>query len=76
MKITAASPISGPRAVAGENVDPGLVIETGALGIPIGVVTGNGVLGVKSLQMEGRRPVSAEEFLRGHRDFLGSWLPS
>jgi len=45
-------------------------------GIAAGVATGRGVLGLKSLQMEGRRPVSSEEFLRGYRDFPGSKLPS
>ena len=51
---------------------PGLVV--GADGSPIGVVTGDGVLNIERLQMEGRRPVAADEFLRGYRDFPGSRL--
>ena len=41
-----------------------------------GIVTGGGVLGIRSLQLEGRRPVTSEEFLRGYGDFMGSKLPS
>ena len=52
----------------------GLVVaEEGA---EIGVSTGQGVLGIASLQMEGKRPLGAGEFLRGYPDFLGSVLPS
>ncbi len=40
----------------------------------IGVVTADGVLALKTLQLEGRRPSSDQEFLRGHRDFIGSQL--
>lgn len=43
---------------------------------PFGVVTGDGILGVSSLQLEGRRALLAVEFLRGQRDFIGSILPS
>jgi methionyl-tRNA formyltransferase len=35
-----------------------------------GVVTGKGVLAVQQLQMEGKNPVSAKDFLLGHKDFL------
>jgi methionyl-tRNA formyltransferase len=45
-------------------------------GVAFGIVTGNGVLGIGSLQMEGRRPVTSEEFLRGYGDFVGSTLPT
>jgi methionyl-tRNA formyltransferase len=40
------------------------------------VETGEGVLELLSLQLEGRRPLPIEEFLRGQRDFVGSVLPS
>ena len=36
-----------------------------------GVYTGNGVLGVLKVQLEGRRAVSGAEFLRGQRQFIG-----
>lgn len=42
----------------------------------LGIGTGRGVLNVLKLQLQGRRAVSAAEFLRGQRDFLGEKLPS
>lgn len=45
-------------------------------GGPVGVVTGEGLLGLVQLQLEGKRMMTAEEFVRGHRDFIGSVLPS
>lgn len=41
-----------------------------------GVHTGQGILGVVRVQMEGKRAISAAEFLRGQRDFIGVKLPS
>ncbi len=43
---------------------------------PIGVVTGDGVLGLLDLQLEGRRPADAASFLRGRPDLIGARLPS
>jgi len=40
-----------------------------------GVYTGNGILGVLKVQLEGRRAISADEFLRGQRQFIGAILP-
>jgi methionyl-tRNA formyltransferase len=40
----------------------------------IGVVTGEGVLGLGEVQLEGKRQVSAEEFVRGQGGFIGSSL--
>lgn len=76
LKITAASVVAVPQAAGDENGDPGLVVEVNEPDISVGVVTGSGVLGIKGLQLEGKRPVSSEEFLRGYRDFPGSRLPS
>ena len=47
-----------------------------ALPLSIGVVTGDGVLALGRVQIEGKREVSAEEFVRGHGDFLGACLGS
>jgi len=56
----------------GENVRPGVVsIYDGRLIIG----TGQGSLDVKRLQLEGRSPVFAEEFLRGYRAIEGVSLP-
>jgi methionyl-tRNA formyltransferase len=41
----------------------------------LGIGTGEGVLGVLKLQLQGKKAVSAAEFLRGQRDFIGDKLP-
>ena len=38
----------------------------------VGVVTGSGVLELRTVQLEGRRAISGRDFVRGYRDFLGS----
>ena len=40
----------------------------------VGVQTGDGVLGLFRVQLEGKREMSAQEFIIGHRDFIGSLL--
>ena len=40
----------------------------------IAVVTGSGVLEVKRLQLEGKRPVTASEFVSGYPDFVGATM--
>lgn len=57
------------------HVEPGEVVML-PLGLPtvVGVGTGRGVLGLISVHPEGRRQMSAEEFIRGQRDFVGSRL--
>ena len=74
----------GGRTVAEERtVDPGqdggvpgLVIPLEGADSPVGVVTGSGVLALKTLQLEGKRAAGSEDFLRGYRSFVGSRLPS
>lgn len=41
-----------------------------------GISTGDGVLGVLQVQLEGKRAMSAVEFLRGQRQLIGAVLPS
>ncbi len=41
-----------------------------------GIGTGSGMLKVITLQMEGKKPMSSAEFLRGQRQFAGAVLPS
>ncbi|MEK7281388.1 MAG: methionyl-tRNA formyltransferase [Chloroflexota bacterium] len=55
----------------GEAGEPGWVSEYPG---GVGVGTGEGLLGLKVLQVEGRRPLPLEEFLRGQRGFIGSCL--
>lgn len=68
LKIIAATPLLG-REVA----EPGAVV---ALEKPylVGVQTEDGVLALGLLQREGRKVMTAEEFIRGQRDFIGSVL--
>lgn len=58
---------------------PGKVVEIslkeGSLKKVIGVGTKEGLLGLELVQYEGGRPMTAGEFVRGHRDFVGSTLP-
>ncbi len=73
LKIIEAVALSAPV-----QADPGRVVAL----MPVhadseaafGVGTGEGLLGVLKLQIEGKRALSAKEFLRGQRDFLGAVL--
>jgi methionyl-tRNA formyltransferase len=40
----------------------------------VGVVTGQGILGLCQVQLEGKRAMSADNFVRGKRDFIGCVL--
>jgi methionyl-tRNA formyltransferase len=53
------------------NLQPGQVVrwEDG-----VGVVTGEGVLELLQVQLEGKRAVGAIDFVRGHPDFVGAQL--
>ena len=73
VKIISAS-VLPPALSSGQ--EPGLVIPLKDTGTVLGVVTGQGVLALDSVQMEGRRVVSSSEFLQGYPDFLGTRLPS
>jgi methionyl-tRNA formyltransferase len=42
----------------------------------LGIGTGEGILSVLRVQMEGKKAMSTAEFLRGQRDFIGVALPS
>ena len=67
LKIVAAEPLP-----EGAGAAPGQVAARGA---GFGIGTGVGVLGVSAVQLEGKRAMSAAEFLRGQRHFLGAMLP-
>ena len=53
-----------------------LAPTTGEAQAAFGVHTGNGILGVVRVHLEGKRAMSAVEFLRGQREFIGAMLPS
>ena len=40
----------------------------------VGIGTGDGLLAVNRLQIEGRRPSDAQDFVRGYPDFVGAEL--
>ena len=61
------------RDVSGET---GLVVALEEASLPVGVITGAGVLGLVSLQVEGRRSMPSKEFMQGHSSFVGSQVPS
>ena len=44
--------------------------------VAFGVNTGEGILAVLRVQIEGKRVMSSAEFLRGQRQFVGAILPS
>jgi methionyl-tRNA formyltransferase len=68
LKITEAVPLPPEgKAKAGQ------VVATSKAAFGIG--TGDGVLGVLKLQLEGKQALPAAEFLRGQRDFIGAVLP-
>jgi len=71
LEITAAAPLPGKGTLAAGTV---VAIDKGE--VAFGVGTGNGVLGVAQVQLEGRQAMSSVDFLRGQRQFMGAVLPS
>ncbi len=71
LKLTKVRAVAGDTKAAGR---AGAVVVTEGNGV--GVLTGDGVLGLDEVQLEGRRPVPAAEFVRGQREFVGSVLPN
>lgn len=69
LKILEAVPLPAQEGVA-----PGLVVSLARSETPVGVGTGEGILGIRGIQLAGRRVVSAREFITGQRSFIGSTL--
>jgi methionyl-tRNA formyltransferase len=73
LKIVEALPLE-----TRDNPEPGRVISLpptlGAATAAFGIETGDGVLSILKVQIQGKRAMSAEEFPRGQRDFIGSVL--
>ncbi len=67
--------VSAHPGVETESVDPGTITHAGP-GKGLYVVTSKGSLNLKRVQLEGRRPVTGEEFLRGYPDVTGACLGS
>ena len=73
LKLLETAPL--PDAVSPELVEgqPGRVVS-GSSAAPAAVATGDGLLGLSRLQLEGRRAATAREFLAGYPDFIGAFL--
>jgi len=70
LKIIEAVPLPAKRTV-----EVGQVIAVEGAEAVFGIGTGDGILGVLTVQLEGKRTMSAVEFLRGQRQFIGAILP-
>jgi methionyl-tRNA formyltransferase len=64
IKIHAGRALTGPQA-SGDGRSPGMVIETSKEGIKI--KCGRGMFEITELQIEGKRRMSAGDFLKGYR---------
>jgi methionyl-tRNA formyltransferase len=60
--------------VSGETNEPGRVLAVKEGSVGFGVGTGNGVLGIIKVQLEGKKAMTADEFLRGQRQLMGTIL--
>jgi methionyl-tRNA formyltransferase len=70
LKILEAVPLAGEGTP-----EVGRVIALNQGEAAFGVTTGDGVLGILRVQLEGKRALSSAEFLRGQRQFIGAILP-
>ena len=70
LDIIEAVPLTGEKAF---KVGEVVALSSAAA---FGVSTGEGILGILRVQLEGKRDISAAEFLRGQREFIGAVLPS
>ena len=61
---------------ADNTIKPGQVVVLEGKDAVVGVGTGADLLGVVKVQLEGKREMSAADFLRGQKDFTGAVLPS
>jgi methionyl-tRNA formyltransferase len=68
LKIIEAAVLTGAGDVAAGQV-------TARPGGGLGIGTGGGILEVRRLQLEGKKVMTAAEFINGHRDFIGAVLP-
>jgi methionyl-tRNA formyltransferase len=62
------------EVISGKEDEKGKVLPLPDGGI--GIAAGEGILRVLRLQIEGKKAMSAAEFIRGQKDFVGAVLPS
>jgi methionyl-tRNA formyltransferase len=70
LKIIETIPL--PEIQSGQK--PGQVIKLGEADADVGVITGNGILLLRTVQLEGKRLNSISDFTRGHNNLVGSIL--
>lgn len=71
LKIKQAVPLPGES-----DVQIGQVIALSRKDAVFGVKTADAILGILEVQLEGKQAMSAAEFARGQRQFIGTVLPS
>ena len=71
LKINQAAVLTGSGIM-----EAGRVVSLPGKEGTIGVVAGDGILQVLNMQYAGKKAMTAAEFLRGQRDFLGTKLPN
>ena len=74
LKLVQVSVLPAGSGGNGDGNDVGVVVETGDPVTPAAVVTAQGLLGLKTVQLEGRRAVAVSDFLRGAPGFIGARL--
>jgi len=72
LKIIEAVPLTSETRLEAGCVVALTPAREGAL---FGIYTGDGILGVLRVQLEGKQAMSAAEFLRGQKQFIGATLP-
>jgi methionyl-tRNA formyltransferase len=70
LKILQAEPMSQE-----EITSPGMVVQLSDKHL-LGIGTGKGILAVSEVQLEGRKAMTAKDFIQGQRDLIGAVLPS
>ena len=75
LKILEALSLFPNTEISEEN--PGTVISVREdATVSAAIVTSNGLLGLRRIQLEGKRPTDCGEFLRGYPEFVGAHLPN
>lgn len=69
--------VIGSVPLHGQGGEPGrVVIINRTQGTDVGVQTGDGILGLRQIQLQGKRSMAAADFVRGQKGFIGALLPS
>jgi methionyl-tRNA formyltransferase len=68
VKLLSTVPIDSPKAT----ITVGTIARIDEIDTPFGIFTSDGILGIQELQLEGKQPVSAHEFLNGYPNVEGA----